>query len=233
MKIEFTLIGQATVCINLDGIMVMTDPWWGSFELLRAVPLTVDPESIMPIHYMLVSHNHVDHWCKRAIDVAVKRNIPIIGSTSAVKRAVKHKATKVKAMTPGQSVECEGFTVIAVPAFHPMAKDAVGFIIKKDSMVLYFSGDTLYTESLKKALTPYTITIAMVQVACSTYPIIGKDGMDLQQAAQFVRECKPNIVIPIHYQVKGKHLVDETLQQWDVEAQKVILPHGKAIAVTV
>ncbi|MGQ9843042.1 MAG: MBL fold metallo-hydrolase [Spirochaetota bacterium] len=229
----FTLIGQNTVCIDIDGVRCLTDPWWGSFECLRAVPLPIKPETLLPIDYMLVSHNHVDHWCKRAIDMAMQHNIAILGSTSAIRRAVKRGATNTKALTPGDTVWCKGFTVEAVPAYHPFAKDAIGFILKKDNLTFYFSGDTQYTDDLKKALTPYALTVAMLQVACSTYPMIGKDGMDLESAALFVQELQPHIVIPIHYHVKGKHLTDEQLEQWQINAKKIILKQGQSIAVDI
>ncbi len=227
MIVTFTLIGQATIVINIDNCAFMTDPWWGSFEFLRAVPLIVNPELIEPVHYMLVSHNHVDHWCKRAITMAREKDITVVGSVNAVKRAKKNGVTKAFALTPGESFQCDKCIVTAVPAFHPFAKDAIGFIIQKDNVVLYFSGDTLYTKELYQALTPYTITIAMIQVACSSYPLVGKDGMDLEAAARFVHDVKPIKVIPIHYQIKGKYVTDEILQSWQVEAEKVILPHGK------
>lgn len=227
MDISFILIGQATVVINIDGIVFMTDPWWGSFEFLRAVPLPRNPETISPLHYMLVSHNHIDHWCNEAIKMAKEKDCIVIGSTKAVKRAHKKGVTQCKALTPGESVSCNGISITAVPAYHPFANDAIGFVLQKGNVTLYFSGDTLYTENLLKALTLYSVTIAMLQVACSTYPLVGKDGMDLEAAARFVAEVKPKIVIPIHYQIKGKYLTDEQLQNWNVGAQKIILPHGK------
>ena len=226
MSIAFTLIGQSTVCIDIDGLVFMTDPWWGSFEFLRAVPLPVDPEKIEPIHYMLVSHNHIDHWCDRAIRLAQARDCEVIGSISAVKRAHKKGVKKINALTPGNSVNCNGVMITAVPAFHPFAKDAIGFIIQKGSVTIYFSGDTRYHELLQKALTPYSVTIAMIQVACSTYPIVGKDGMDIEAATRFVDEVKPQIVIPIHYQVKGKYLTKQDLENWSIRAKKIILLNG-------
>ncbi len=225
MSIALTLIGQSTVCIDIDGLVFMTDPWWGSFEFLRAVPLPVDPETIDPVHYMLVSHNHIDHWCNRAIRLAKERDCEVIGSISAVKRAQKKGVKKINALTPGDHIDCNGVKVSAVPAFHPFAKGPIGFIIQK-GVTIYFSGDTRYNELLHEALTPYSVTIAMIQVACSTYPLIGKDGMDMEAAARFVEEVKPGIVVPIHYQVKGKHITKQDLENWSIGAKKIILEHG-------
>lgn len=232
MSISLTLIGQSTVCIDIDGLVFMTDPWWGSFEFLRAVPLTIDPETINPIHYMLVSHNHIDHWCNRAIQLAKARDCQVIGSPTAVRRAKKNGVEKLHALTPGESVQCNGITVFAVPAFHPFARDAIGFILQKGTTAIYFSGDTRYNELLRKALTPYSVTIAMIQIACSTYPLIGKDGMDMEAATRFVEEVQPQIVIPIHYQVKGKYIPKQDLENWSISTKKIILENGvKTVAM--
>ena len=59
---EVSLIGQSTLLIRMSGISMMTDPWWGQFEFIRAVPVSMDPEKIDNLDLMLVSHNHIDHW---------------------------------------------------------------------------------------------------------------------------------------------------------------------------
>lgn len=222
---ELTLIGQATVLIKMSGLTLMTDPWWGQFEFLRAVPIALAPESIGALDAMLVSHNHVDHWSAPAIGLAKRRGARIIASQKAAMRAVKSGHADTVSMRPGDEVRLGDIAVHAVPAFHPFAKDAVGFIIRGER-TLYFSGDTRYTPELRDALLAFSIDVALVQTACSRYPLIGKDGMDLDDAARLVSEVKPGTVIPIHYQVKGKTISQEELQRWKVPVKLVVLEPG-------
>jgi L-ascorbate metabolism protein UlaG (beta-lactamase superfamily) len=174
---ELTLIGQSTLLIRTSGISIMTDPWWGQFEFLRGAPIALDPETIDPVDVMLVSHNHVDHWSRPAILLAKRRGSLVIGSRKAARRARKAGCTDVVELAPGQRHDFRGVAFHAVPAFHPFARDAVGFIIKGEKTV-YFSGDTRYTPALREALQAYAIDIALVQTACSSYPFVGKDGMN-------------------------------------------------------
>jgi L-ascorbate metabolism protein UlaG (beta-lactamase superfamily) len=128
-------------------------------------------------------------------------------------------------MLPGDETRLGDIVVHAVPAYHPFARDAIGFVIRGEKTV-YFSGDTRYTPALRDALWTFSIDIALVQAACSRYPLVGKDGMDLEDAARFAAEIKPKIVIPIHYQVKGKTIAQEELLRWEVTSELVVLEPG-------
>lgn len=227
---EITLIGQSTLLIKTSGVSIMTDPWWGSFEFLRGVPLTMDPEKIDPIDLMLVSHNHVDHWCKAAVKLAAYRKIPVIGSVKAARRAERGGVKDITALAPGDSCEFQGLTIHATPAVHPFAKDAVGFVVVGNE-TFYFSGDTRYDKAIVKFLKKFVLDCVMLQTAASTYPFVGKDGMELDDAARLVKEVGPKVTVPIHFQVKGKIVDMETLRRWEVPSILVVPEPGKAVAI--
>jgi L-ascorbate metabolism protein UlaG (beta-lactamase superfamily) len=208
----------------------MTDPWWGSFEFLRGVPLTMDPEKIDPIDLMLVSHNHVDHWCKAAVRLAAARDIPVVGSVRAARRARKGGVKEVTPLAPGDSCEFKGLTIHATPAFHPFAADAIGFVVEGMEN-FYFSGDTRYDKEIVKFLERFDLDCALLQTAASTYPLVGKDGMELDDAARLVREVRPKVTVPIHFQVKGKTVDIETLRRWEVESRLVVPEPGKTVSI--
>jgi L-ascorbate metabolism protein UlaG (beta-lactamase superfamily) len=227
---EITLIGQSTLLIKTSGVSIMTDPWWGSFEFLRGVPLTLDPEEIDPIDLMLVSHNHVDHWCKAAVKLAADRGITVIGSVKAARRARRGGVVDVTALSTGDSCKFRTLTIHATPAFHPFAKDAVGFVVEGEKC-FYFSGDTRYDPRIVEFLKPFSIDCALLQTAASTYPLVGKDGMELADAARLVSEVGPAAVVPIHFQVKGKIVDIETLKRWDVKPRLVVPEPGKKVVI--
>lgn len=231
MAMEITLIGQSTLMIKTSGVSIMTDPWWGSFEFLRGVPLTVDPEKIDPIDLMLVSHNHVDHWCKAAVRLAADRDIPVIGSVKAARRARRGGVKNVTALKAGDSCEFKGLAVHATPATHPFAKDAVGFVVEGKE-TFYFSGDTRYDKGIVEFLEGFDLDCAFLQTAASTYPFVGKDGMELEDAARLVKEVGPKVAVPIHFQVKGKIVDVETLKRWKVRSRLVVPEHGRTMEIT-
>ncbi len=227
---EITLIGQSTLLIKTSGVSIMTDPWWGSFEFLRGVPLTMNPGSIDPIDLMLVSHNHVDHWCSAAVRLAAARGIAVIGSRKAARRARRGGIRDVTTLSPGDSCEFRDLSIYATPAFHPFARDAIGFLVKGDK-TFYFSGDTRYSPEIVKFLKPFAIDCALLQTADSTYPLVGKDGMDMGDAARLVSEVRPAVTIPIHFQVKGKTIGPAVLRRWEVPSRLVVLEPGEPVLI--
>ena len=220
-----TLFGQSTLLIRMSGLSIMTDPWWGKFEFMRGVPIAMDPELIMQLDLMLVSHNHIDHWSNTAIELARRLGTTVVGSHKAARRAEKHGLEDSVALKSGDQYEFRGVVISAVPAFHPFAKDAIGFVVEGEK-TLYFSGDTRYTPELEEALRRFELDVALLQAACSTYPFVGKDGMDLDSAARLAGTTKPKLVIPIHYQVRGKVLEREELEGWTVPVPVAVLEPG-------
>jgi len=220
-----SLIGQSTLLINMSGVLMMTDPWWGQWENIRAVPMSLDPDKIGGLDLMLVSHNHIDHWSNPAIALAGRLGCQVVGSKKAVERARKKGLTKLAALAPGDKFTFRDITILAVPAVHPFAPDAIGFVVSGEQ-TLYFSGDSRYKLPVKEALKGISLDVAFLQVAASTYPFVGRDGMDLAEAALFVQEIKPGVVVPIHYQVKGKVLEPAALRAWQIPARLVVLEPG-------
>jgi hypothetical protein len=69
----------------------------------------------------------------------------------------------------GETTSLGPLTIHAVPAEHPLASDAVGFVVT-GSQSVYFSGDTRWTPALQAALSPFPLDVALVQAACAHYP---------------------------------------------------------------
>lgn len=204
---------------------MLTDPWWGRFEFLREVPMAADPDLLERLDLMLVSHNHVDHWSKPAIMLARRQGATVVGSQKAARRALTYRLADVVALKPGEKHEFAGVVINAVPAFHPFAKDAIGFVVEGEKR-FYFSGDTRFEPRLVETLKRFRLDVAMLQVACSRYPLVGKDGMDLESAARLAAAVQPGLVIPIHYQVKGKVLGAEELGAWKPSVPVTVLEPG-------
>lgn len=203
MKVNF--IGHSTFLITLSsGTVLLTDPWFGRPLLgRRTVPPALTEQEIRRCDMMVISHAHRDHFDHHALNLAKRLGSIIIGSVKAVKKAKKFGINQVFPIQPVDVIEIDKVRVQAVSAKHPVAKDAVGFVLNADGKTIFFSGDTRYHQNLLNDLKGFEIDVAILQIACTIF--FGKeDGLTARTAAKLVREIKPKLVIPMHYHISSK-----------------------------
>jgi L-ascorbate metabolism protein UlaG (beta-lactamase superfamily) len=210
-KMKITLIGHMTVLLEIDGVHFLTDPWFGPMNLVERIlaPRLAGPsktsDEISGIDAMLVSHNHIDHFDAKAIELARRTGCTVIVSKGVAKRAVKSGLQNVVALQEGEMTEFRGIGIHAVHAEHPLAGDAIG-LVANGSRSAYFSGDTRLSQKTIDDLSKFDIDVALAQGACAWYPFAGKDGMDLADLTHFAELASPGWTVPLHLDCIGKWL---------------------------
>lgn len=208
---RLTLIGHMTVRVEVGGMAFLTDPWFGPRTWLerrlapRTRPPALAPDEILALDALLVSHDHIDHLDDLALALAQRLGCTLISSEKAARRARRAGVREVIALRPGEKVPLGPLTVHAVPADHPLAPDAVGFVVV-GSQNFYFSGDTRWIPALRDALSAFALDVALVQAACAHYPFFGNDGMSLPDVAALARALRPRWTVPLHLHCAGKWL---------------------------
>jgi len=232
MKIRF--IGQSTFRIILkDGLSLLTDPWFGTNWFLRAVPPALRPEQLEKIDLILSSHNHLDHIDRFTLRAAKKWNSIIVGPPGIFRRAQRNGLQNAHSLKPDEKLEIFNLEIIATPAFHPLSRDAVGFWIKTEEKIIYFSGDTRFTAPLKNWLQAHSpIHLAFLQIACARY--FGKDdGLNLTTASELAKSFAPETLIPMHYHGRFKqadpHILEKLLS--DTGIKTLVIKLGEEIEI--
>lgn len=154
--IHATVVGHATILIQVDGLNILTDPMWsdtaGPFSWLgvkRVRPPAVAFDDLPPIDAVLVSHNHYDHLDRPTLERLIRRDDPLILT-----------GLKVGKIIPGgRVVELDwwrehdlgrGVQATFVPAEHFSARGLFdrntslwgGFVLETSAGPVYFAGDT-------------------------------------------------------------------------------------------
>lgn len=205
------LVGHMTVQIELDGCRLLTDPWFGPRGFVerwlapRTLPPALRADDVGPLDALIVSHDHLDHFDDEAVRLARRIGCPVVGPPRVTRRAARGGVRETVTLRPGEEWRLRGLTVRAVHAEHPLAADAVGFVVA-GTRVVYFSGDTRLVPQLLGDLEPFRIDVALVQAACAHYPLLGDDGMSLPQVLSLVRAVRPAWVVPLHLDCAGKWL---------------------------
>jgi len=232
MKILF--VGQGTFRLTLDdGTVLLTDPWFKMNPIWRAVPPAFQPDDLGTIHFILSSHNHLDHIDKPSLKLALRQGATVVGSERVARRARRFGIKEAVAMKPGDERIFGSFSVKAAPAFHPLARDAIGFLVNAEGKKIYYCGDTRPAPELVSFLQQAgAIDVAFLQIACAVY--FGKDdGLNLQTAAELAKAFKPRIVVPMHYHGRFKEADPSKLRELLAESgiEVVVIEPGREVDV--
>ena len=160
--VSITMVGHATVLIQLAGINLLVDPVWSE----RASPLRwagpkrvndpgVEFADLPPIDVVLITHNHYDHLdratLRRLWDTHRPRIIAPLGNESLIAKTIG--AAKAETADWGDTVPVGGdVRVTIVPAYHWSARVLgdrrmalwCGFVIQSPAGLVYNVGDTGY-----------------------------------------------------------------------------------------
>ena len=183
----FHALVHASIRIQYDGKEIQIDP------VTKLGNKTIDYASMPKADYLLVTHEHFDHFNKDAIKLLTgeqtrfitnQRCADMYGSGEVMKNGDKLQIT-------------DDFAIEAVPAynytegrtqFHPKGRDN-GFILTIDGLRIYIAGDT---EDIPEMSAIKDIDIAFL-------PCNQPYTMTPEQLVKAARILKPKVLFPYHF----------------------------------
>ena len=179
MALNITVYTQSCIRISCDEGVVYFDPF-----RMKESPHDAD--------YILVTHDHFDHFSPEDIDKVSKSGTILIVPEKMLEKAgeVRHLVKQIETVNAGQKRVIEGLKIETVPAynllkpFHPKSAGWVGYILITDDKRI----DTDATKENKQV----KCDIALV-------PIGGTYTMDAKKAAELINTICPAVAIPTHY----------------------------------
>lgn len=185
-QVSFTFIKHASLEIKYDGISIQVDP-------VQQLPPTTDYSKFSPANFILVTHEHFDHFDKEAI-----ATLSDSGTQVVLNKRCAQMLGKGKALSNGESLKLRSdITVEAVPAynitpdhlqFHPKGRDN-GYVLDIDGLRIYLAGDT---EDIPEMAQLKDIDIAFL-------PCNQPYTMTPSQLARAARMFSPRVLYPYHY----------------------------------
>lgn len=181
----------------IDKIEVFTQ---NSIRIRTDVTIYVDPfkmeEEPHDADYVLITHQHYDHFSPADIRKVINDNTILVSPESMIDDALEleREVKEVVGVKPGVYREINGLEFETVPAyntikpFHPKRADWVGYILRLDGKRIYIAGDTGLTKDAR-------------QVKCdiALLPVGGTYTMDAKKAAELANIIRPEYAIPVHY----------------------------------
>lgn len=196
-----TLVGHATVLVELDGVRLLTDPLLRARRVfLRADRHPPEPGWLRPLDAVLLSHFHRDHYDPRSLGL-VDPEAVLIGPPGTARRAARTGGRRAVELRPGESTTLGDVAVRATEAAHgripaPFRPVSLGFLVL-GSTRLYFAGDTDLFPGLAE-LAAEELDVALLPVG-GWGPRLGAGHLDPLRAAQALRLVRPRVAVPIHW----------------------------------
>lgn len=185
--VKFHALVHASIRIEFEGKEIEIDP------VTKLGDRTIDCSALPKADYLLVTHEHSDHFDKEAIRQLSDANTRLITN----KRCAEMLGYG-EIMANGDRIRlADDFTLEAVAAyntteghtqFHPKGRDN-GFILNIDGLRIYIAGDT---EDIPEMADINDIDVAFL-------PCNQPFTMTPDQLVRAARVVKPKVLFPYHY----------------------------------
>lgn len=198
---KITWLGHATVMLELDGVVILTDPVLRD----RVGPLIRIASSSAPPRdpdCVLLSHLHADHADVPSLR-RVARSVPLVAPVGSAGWLRRRGLDDVRELSPGSRLEIEGVRIEATSAVHDAGRrplgpraEPVGYLAIGGSNTAYFAGDTDLFEGMEELRG--RVDVALLPV-WGWGPRLGSGHLDPERAARAAALIAPRIAIPIHW----------------------------------
>lgn len=214
------LIRNATLKVNYCGHTFLVDPMlsekgslWSTFNVNKnpRVHLTIPVDEIVNgVDFVLVSHNHGDHFDNAAMGALSKKDIPLYVQPTDSADISKSYKLKDKVIPICDSLMIGNMTIIRTGGVHGLGKagelcgHVSGFVLKAPGVpTIYITGDVVYNDEIKSNIRLYNPDYIVSNSGGAIFPEMSPtDGpiiMDEKQTVEMVKgvsdKCK---VIAVH-----------------------------------
>ena len=185
--VKFHALVHATIRIEYNSLEIMIDP------VAKLGNKIIDYASMPKADYIIVTHEHFDHFDKEAIQQLTDDKTQLITN----KRCAEILDFGQVMNNGDKMTIAEDITIEAVPAynnteghtqFHPKGRDN-GFILTLDGLRIYIAGDT---EDIPEMADIKDIDIAFM-------PCNQPYTMTPTQLVKAAKTVKPKVLFPYHY----------------------------------
>ncbi len=212
-SLAITRVAHATVLLDFDGHVVLTDPWFTEKTgYRRSEPLGVAASGLPRLSGVFVSHRHFDHFDLAALSGHVAPDVPFAVLSGLGKAVKKAGFANVTELVPWQAAGLGPVTVTAAPASHGV--DEITCVLSGAGFHVFFGADTLFVPELAEIAKRFPrLDAALVPVnGLMIRPMNNrKVVMDPTDAAGLCGVLNPRAAVPIHYGHSGGGLMDRVL----------------------
>ena len=208
-------LGHASFLIVVNKKVILTDPCFYDIPTAkRLVDLPIKTEHLKQIDYLLISHDHRDHFDVKSVRQIIKANpdVNILTPLKFRQLLLKNRIKSNHIQEAGwyQQYKTDiGLEIIFLPANHWGRRGLFdfnkvlwgSFLIKTKGKTIFFSGDTAYGpifKSINKDFGDFDICLLPIGAYSPDF-IMSQSHTTPQEAWQIFNDLKGKTFIPMHY----------------------------------
>jgi L-ascorbate metabolism protein UlaG (beta-lactamase superfamily) len=215
--LRVTWVNHSTVLLQTEGLNFLTDPVWSR----RASPVQftgpqrhrapgIRLEDLPPIHCILISHNHYDHFDVPSLKRLAAAHRPVVFCPLGLAKKLRRIGfSEVRELDWGQAQSWRQMSIHCVPAQHFSARTPFdrnrtlwcGWVVKAGSGNIYFAGDTGFGDlfaTLKEGFSSFRLALLPIG-AYEPEWFMGSIHMTPEQAVEARSILDASTAIAIHF----------------------------------
>lgn len=211
-----TWIGWASVLVEIDGRVILTDPIWSERcspstlvgpKRFHAPPISL--RELPQVDAVVISHDHYDHLDMPTIRFLGSRGtqffVPLGVGAHLERWGVA--SNQVHELDWKESVELEGLSITATPSRHYSGRNPrhsnetlwASWVVKGPRHRVFFSGDSGYTDQFRAIGAehgPFDLTLIKIGASDPTWSEI---HMTPEEAVQTHLDVRGRVMLPVHW----------------------------------
>ncbi|MFZ4766694.1 MAG: MBL fold metallo-hydrolase [Roseimicrobium sp.] len=216
-------LGQSGFLLKCAGEYLLLDPYLSDALTkkyaksdkphVRMTDHCVAPAKLDMVGIATSSHQHTDHFDEetlRPLAVAnghLKLVLPE-ATIAQARRRLPEANMEFIALNDGQTVEVGGWEFTGVAAAHnEVERDDqgrchyLGYIIRRNGITIYHSGDTLWHDGLVEFLRPARCDLMLLPINGNRPERRVAGNLNGTEAAALAKACAVGLVVPCHYEM--------------------------------
>jgi L-ascorbate metabolism protein UlaG (beta-lactamase superfamily) len=196
--IRVQYIRTSMLLLHMDGLCVLTDPWFAMH--MRGLPVFVkpccEPDGLCRLDVVLVSHLHPDHFDPKALSKLSCECPLLVGPPGIKKKAGGLPFAEVIEIADGDRIERDGFSICAFSVEHSGYENA--YLVERNGMSLLFAGDAKYSDVFSRIGKEHQPLVALLPVG-GTQVFGRRIVMGPEDALKAGNDLGAKVVVPIHH----------------------------------
>lgn len=222
-RVHVWWLGQSGFLLKCAGEFLLLDPYLSDSLTkkyaktdkphVRLTDLAITPGKLDMVGVVTSSHQHTDHFDEETLRPLAKANghLKVILPEATIpqaRRRLPEASIEFIALNDGQSVDVDGWEFTGVAASHnEVERDDqgrcyfLGYIIRRNGITIYHSGDTLWHDGLIEPLRSARCDLMLLPINGNKPERRVAGNLNGTEAAALAKACNAGLVVPCHYEM--------------------------------